>query len=225
MKALIINGSSRKTMNTAKLLAEAAKGAESAGAQPEIVNLYDIAFTGCKSCMACKLKNTKFPGRCMIKDDLTPVLDKCAEADVVIMGSPVYFSYPTGEFRSFLERFLFPVHSYQCEVAGDPTSTRIKVFEGIKHCGIIWTMNCREDLVGRMKYREVLAPNREFIERLYGYCEDLWCYNTLQVNDYSLYNMNAIDPNRKAKMYAEQFPKDLQAAFDMGRRLAERASA
>ena len=41
MKALFINGSPRKNGNTAKLLQRAMEGAETAGAEVEMVNLYD----------------------------------------------------------------------------------------------------------------------------------------------------------------------------------------
>lgn len=223
MKAAIINGSPRKNMNTAKLLAEAARAAQEAGAETEAFNLYDLAFTGCKGCMACKMKNTKFVARCALKDDLTPVLEACAEADVVIMGSPIYFSYPTGEFRSFLERFLFPVDTYLLEVAGDWSSKRVKLFEGVKPCGIIYTMNCPESLAGEVGYHKLMEPNRAEVERLYGHCEDLWCYDTYQVRDYSRYDINMFDEEAKRKQLEERFPKDLQAAYDMGKRLVKKA--
>ena len=41
-KVICINGSPRKNFNTAKLLKEAARGAEDTGAEAEIVNLYDL---------------------------------------------------------------------------------------------------------------------------------------------------------------------------------------
>ena len=49
-KVIILNASPRKNWNTAKLLQEAQKGAESAGATTEFINLYDLKFTGCRSC-------------------------------------------------------------------------------------------------------------------------------------------------------------------------------
>lgn len=49
MKALFINGSPRKKWNTVKVLESAMKGAQEAGAEVELVNLYDIDFKGCKS--------------------------------------------------------------------------------------------------------------------------------------------------------------------------------
>ena len=42
MKALFINGSPRKKWNTVKVLESAMKGAQEAGAECELVNLYDI---------------------------------------------------------------------------------------------------------------------------------------------------------------------------------------
>ena len=44
---IAINGSPRKTWNTAMLLEHAIKGAESAGAKTEIVHLYDLDYKGC----------------------------------------------------------------------------------------------------------------------------------------------------------------------------------
>ena len=54
MKTIILNASPRKNWNTAQLLKSAAKGAESAGAEVEYIDLYDLNFTGCRSCMLCK---------------------------------------------------------------------------------------------------------------------------------------------------------------------------
>ena len=70
MKALFINGSPRKNWNTYKMLESAMKGASDAGAETELINLYDFNFKGCVSCFACKLKNSKTNGLCAVRDDL-----------------------------------------------------------------------------------------------------------------------------------------------------------
>lgn len=54
MKAIAINGSPRKGWNTEKLLKEALRGAESVGAETKLVQLYDLNYTGCKSCLLVK---------------------------------------------------------------------------------------------------------------------------------------------------------------------------
>ena len=99
---IIVNGSPRKSWNTATLLEHALKGAESIGAKTELVHLYDLDYKGCTSCFACKLKGGKSYGKCAMNDDLTLVLERIAEADALILGSPVYLGTATGEMRSFL---------------------------------------------------------------------------------------------------------------------------
>ena len=64
IKAIFVNGSPRKKWNTFKMLESAMNGAQEAGAECEMVNLYDIDFKGCKSCFACKLKNSKTNSVC-----------------------------------------------------------------------------------------------------------------------------------------------------------------
>ena len=56
--AMFFNAGPRKGWNTHKMLEAAKAGAEEAGATTELVNLYDIKFPGCKSCFACKIKNS-----------------------------------------------------------------------------------------------------------------------------------------------------------------------
>ena len=97
MKVLAINGSPRKTWNTAKLLQEVLKGAASQGAETELIHLYDINFKGCTSCFGCKLKGGKSYGRCAMNDGLTPILAKFAGADAFVLGSPSSFGTVTGE--------------------------------------------------------------------------------------------------------------------------------
>ena len=88
--AMFFNASPRKGWNTYKMLEAAKAGAEEAGAETELVNLYDIKFPGCKSCFACKLKNAKTDGVCAI-------LERARQADVLVLGSHVYFHYPSGD--------------------------------------------------------------------------------------------------------------------------------
>ena len=89
MKVYAINGSPRKNWNTAMMLEHALAGAASQGAETELINLYDLNFKGCISCFACKLKGGKSYGKCTVKDGLTPVLEKLAQADAFILGSTI----------------------------------------------------------------------------------------------------------------------------------------
>jgi multimeric flavodoxin WrbA len=66
MNVIAINGSSRKKWNMATLLRYALDVAASQEAETEQVHLYDLGFTGCTSCFACKLKGGKSNGKCAV---------------------------------------------------------------------------------------------------------------------------------------------------------------
>ncbi|MBQ9551602.1 MAG: flavodoxin family protein, partial [Clostridia bacterium] len=87
MKAIFINGSPRKNWNTAQMLDSAMKGAADAGLEVERINLFDYEFTGCRSCFACNIQNSKTNGVCAIREIIRPVIEKCQDADVIIIGS------------------------------------------------------------------------------------------------------------------------------------------
>lgn len=69
MKTILLNGSPRKNWNTALMLKAAQKGAESVGAETEYIDLFDLSYTGCRSCLACKRKDAE-RCKCFWKDDL-----------------------------------------------------------------------------------------------------------------------------------------------------------
>ncbi|MBR3315347.1 MAG: NAD(P)H-dependent oxidoreductase [Atopobiaceae bacterium] len=80
VKAMIVDAGPRKGWNTEQLLDAAAEGAAAAGAEVERVRLYDEPFLGCRSCFACKVKNSRSIGVCAVRDWLRPVLERAAEA-------------------------------------------------------------------------------------------------------------------------------------------------
>ena len=214
IKAFFVNGSPRKKWNTAKMLESAMKGAQEAGAECEMVNLYDIDFKGCKSCFACKLKNSKTNGVCALKDDLRPVRERMREADVIVLGSPFYYSYPTGEMRSFIERLCFPVGTYLYE-DGKHITLRDKVIP----TAMIFTMNCPEDYMKVVGYPPILEENTKVLADIFGYSETLYACNTYQFSDYSRYDFNLFSEEDKRKYRDEHFDTDLKNAYELGKRL------
>ncbi|MBQ9903306.1 MAG: flavodoxin family protein [Synergistaceae bacterium] len=219
MKAFFVNGSPRKNWNTHKMLESAMKGASDAGAECELVHLYDYSYKGCVSCFACKLKNAKTNGVCAYRDDLRPVLEKAVASDVIVMGSPIYFSYPTGMLRSFMERLLFPVMTYSTDENGKP----IRAFDRKIYTATILTMNCPEELAGKIGYLPLFEANAFGLGHVMGYTETLCAYDTLQFTDYSRYEANNFDGNAKKKHQEEHFAVDLQNAYDLGKRLVMKA--
>ncbi len=219
VKAMFFNASPRKNWNTAKMLESAAEGAREAGAETEIVNLYDFPFAGCKSCFACKLKNAKTNGVCALRDNLRPILERARQADVLVLGSPVFFHYPTGVYRAFLERLAFPVYSYHYE-NGQPLVCRDKVIETAN----IFTMNCPKDMMERWNYPTFLQANTETLATVFGASETLYACNTYQFTDYSRYDITLFSEEEKRAYRDAHFADDLAAARALGQRLADRAS-
>ena len=148
MKVIAFNGSPRKKWNTATLLKHALDGAASKGAETELIHLYDYNYKGCISCFACKLKNGKSYGRCAVKDDLKPILNKVHDAYAIILGSPIYFGMPTGVIRSFMERLLFQYLIYD--------ENHSFLFKRSIPTGLIYTMNVEQSLIEDMGYDRTL---------------------------------------------------------------------
>ncbi len=214
MKVIGINGSPRKQWNTATLVNKALEGAASAGAEVEMINLYTQTFRGCVSCFACKRKGSKTHGLCAVRDELTPILQKALEADAIVIGSPVYFSYPTAYTRAFIERFLFPLDSYLYE-----DGVRQRILDRVMPAGIIFTMNCPEEWLEKYHYPTILDSNREELDRVLGYAEKYFSCDTYQFADYSKIDMSLFDEAEKRAHRDKQFPIDEQKCFEMGKRL------
>lgn len=215
-KVIILNGSPRKNFNTAQLLKEAQKGAEFAGAEVEYIDLVDLNFKGCMSCFACKRKGSTTNGLCAYPDELRPILEKILAADVLIVGSPVYYSYPTGMLRNVLERLFFAAGSY---LRDEESGYFKRNFKRNIPIGIIYTMNITVELYKQLDYSTILGRNETFARMLFGYAETMNVYDTYQFTDYSNYDCDMFDPEHKTKVRKTQFPKDLEKAFDLGKRL------
>lgn len=208
MKTIILNGSPRKNWNTAMMLKEAQKGAESAGAETEYIDLYDLSYTGCRSCMACKRKGAE-RCKCFWKDDLSPVIDRIFAADALIIGSPIYLGDITSQVHALIERLHF------CALSYDDYSN---YYTGKTDVGIILTMNAPEEFYN-VSYRKKAEETARIFASLNGRVEICLGCDTLQVKDYSKFSMAGFDEAHKKEMREKKFPEDLKKAFELGERL------
>lgn len=215
MKVMAFNGSPRKSWNTAKLLESALAGAASAGAETRMVQLYDLAFKGCKSSFGCKIRGGRSFGVCAMRDDLAPVLAEAATADALILGSPIYFAGVTGEMRSFMERLMFPYLQYDAAYSS--------LFPRKIPTAFIYTMNVPEPEVARRGYDAGMHNGEDFLRRIFGSCETLAAYDTYQFDDYAKVVADGFDAEKKAARHRDVFPKDLDRAFALGAGLARAA--
>ena len=207
MKTIILNASPRKNQNTAKLLKSAAKGALDAGGEVEYFDLYSLKFTGCRSCMLCKRKNAE-RCHCYWKDDLSSIIDKVFNADNLIIGTPLYLGRPTSQYFAFMERLHFSSLSY------DDYSN---YFTGSVNVGMFVTMNATEDIYNKL-YKDEFEKHKEEFQILNGKTVFYPCYNTLQVADYSKFNMSSFDENKKNAYHDKQFPKDFRKSISYWKR-------
>ena len=210
MKVIAVNGSPRKGWNTEKMLKSALDGAASQGAHTQLIQLYDLNFKGCKSCLACKRIGAK--RKCYVQDSLTPVLEELSKADAVIFGSPIYFMELTGVMHSFLERFYFPFVTYSAE--------RKTFFERKLPVGFVYTMNVTQDWL-----RQIPIANRfaQVTETLFGVAPEIVCaYDTWQYPDYEKFAHGIFSIEQKKIHHEKEFPKELESARQLGITLVEK---
>ena len=103
MKVLLVNGSPNVNGCTYTALTECAKAIEAAGAEYEIIHVGKGPVYGCQACFAChKL------GKCVFDEDICNTLaEKMAQADGIIIGSPVYYASINGTLSAILDRVFF----------------------------------------------------------------------------------------------------------------------
>ncbi len=212
MKVIAFNGGPRKTWNTATLLEHALQGAAAQGAETELVHLYDLAYTGCKSCFACKRKGARLAS-CAVRDDLAPVLARAAEADALVIGSPIYIGATTGMLQSFLERLVFPYIAYD--------AAHTTLFPRPIRTAGIYTFGADEARVKQMGFDAPINVHGRVLARVFGAFESLLVTDTYQFDDYTKYEASGHDVMHKAQRRQEVFPQDCQAAYAIGARLCD----
>lgn len=210
MKAIILNASPRKNWNTSQLLKSAMDGAKAAGAEVEYIDLYDLNFTGCRSCLLCKRKDAE-RCRCYWKDDLSPIIDKVYAANTLFIGTPIYLGRPTSQYFAFMERLHF------CSLSYDNYSN---YFKGKVNVGMFVTMNATKEFYDKLYKEEFEAFAREF-QILNGKVDVYPCYNTVQVKDYSKFSMAGFSEEEKKKAHEKCFSVDLENAYNLGVQLSQ----
>ena len=208
-KIIIIDGGPRKNMNTAQLLQRFAEGVKSVGNDVEVktVRLYDLDYRGCMSCMACKLKGN-VSNICRFKAALTPILEEIAQADGLVLGSPIYFGEVTGQMRTFLERLAFPWLSYNDYSMTAPKRIPVVFIE---------TLNGLPD----RNNSNGLGTMEWCIASALGEPERIVAYNTTQVAKYENYELGSFSEEAKHAWRDAHWEEDLQKAFDAGKQMAE----
>jgi multimeric flavodoxin WrbA len=100
VKIVALLGSPRSKGASATLVAKFLEKAVERGVRPKVYELNKLNYRGCQGCFACKTTRED----CVLQDDLTQVLADVAEADVLVLATPVYFGDLTSQLKGFIDR-------------------------------------------------------------------------------------------------------------------------
>jgi len=120
IRVLALLGSPRKNSNTRVLVERVLKGAASAGAETELIDLREVEPASCRHCGGCDRT-----GRCVVRDGVQEIHEKIRRANHLVLASPIHFSGVSGQMKSLIDRGqAFWVEKYRLkrpvsEVEGD----------------------------------------------------------------------------------------------------------
>ncbi len=123
--------------NTSLILTPFLKGMREAGAEVDVFYSFKMKINPCTGCFSCWVKH---PGRCIYSDDMETLYPKLAQADFVILATPLYVDGMAGTLKNLLDRCLplaepfFEVREGMC---------RHPLREGVKENGkLVLISNC-----------------------------------------------------------------------------------
>lgn len=102
MKVMLVNGSLHEKGCTYTALCEVEKALNANGIETEIYWIGQTQVSGCKGCWACKKIK-----KCIMEDGVNEFVEKAAEFDGFIFGSPVYYASASGALMSFMDRVFY----------------------------------------------------------------------------------------------------------------------
>ena len=105
MKVLMINCSPRPDGNTTLALKEMEQVFAKNGIETETIQIGMKDIRGCIACGSCYEK-----GKCIFNDAVNETAPKFAEADGLVIASPVYYASANGTLVSFLDRLFYSSH-------------------------------------------------------------------------------------------------------------------
>jgi multimeric flavodoxin WrbA len=101
MKIIGIIGSSRKFGNTDILVRTIVEAAAAQGAETRLFHLRALTVNACLGCEFCRANDG-----CAQSDDMQYLYPALQNADVVVVGSPVYMGQVSGQTKIFMDRLF-----------------------------------------------------------------------------------------------------------------------
>ena len=122
MKVLLFNGSPRPAGCTFTALNEVANTLHKHGIETELVQVGTKPVAGCIACRKCKDGSG-----CIFDDEVNALAARLDEFDALIVGSPVYYSGPSGQCCAFLDRLFY---SAAGKLTGKPAAAVVSCRRG-----------------------------------------------------------------------------------------------
>jgi multimeric flavodoxin WrbA len=201
MKTVVINAGPKRRDVTAQLAQSALKGAESAGAEVEYVDLYKLNLSGCRACMICKRDEDVC--KCFWKDELSPLIERIFDSDALLITVPIFFSNPSSHYIAFLERLIFSLVSFK-------TGNK---FKGKVNVGLFYTVEYPLDYFEK-SVRPNLKQSEDLLEMLNGTVV-IDSFSTITKTERSSKSEDEIN------LKEEQLSRDLESIFEIGAELSQ----
>ena len=214
MNVLAINGSPRlRNSATYHILDHLLSGMREAGASTDLVHLREHTIQPCTGCFSCWVKT---PGKCILKDDMAPLLDKMAWADLIVYGTPLYHFNMTGLMKNFIDRTLPLVEPWLIEHPTNPALTThphrapkqrsmflvsVAGFPEFDHFGPLVETFKYDAMIGNTPYLgEILRPYSETLASpdFQESCQDY--YDLVHQAGKALIEQGKIDENLQTKL-------------------------
>lgn len=100
MHIVNILGSPRKNGTSGRMARAFVETAVTYGATVTDYPLNTMQYRGCQGCEGCHTRAE----RCVLWDDVSPLLETLFTADIVVFSTPIYFGDTCGQFKSFFDR-------------------------------------------------------------------------------------------------------------------------
>jgi Multimeric flavodoxin WrbA len=106
-KIIVLVGSVRKEGNTEILVNAFSEGAKLDN-EVEIISIADYKINPCIGCNVCFKREGN---TCFQKDDMQYIYKRLAEADVIVIASPVYFYGISAQLKTMIDRLHTPLRN------------------------------------------------------------------------------------------------------------------
>ena len=133
----------------------------------EIISIYNSNISWCQGCRICLHVSEH---KCPLKDDLLKIKKKMEEADMILIGSPVYVEDISGGMKNWMDRMAFNCH--RPFLMGKPvyvytTSAAVAskhAISSVKRAIIAWGGT----VIHSDNYRMGAKMDKEVLEKTYG---------------------------------------------------------